>query len=119
MKGKSENCKLRKYKDKKMQSEVYENLDEESHRWLQWNIEPKKVESIIEVQQHGGNKGVEDNYVLLILFVASGIQEGLFGKKNTKWYKKRLKKWTTIQNEKLYWDFVYHLRKTAATRTPD
>ena len=35
MKGKSENCKLRKYKDKKMQSEVYENLDEESHRWLQ------------------------------------------------------------------------------------
>ena len=94
MKEKSENCKLRKYKDKKMQSEVYENLDEESHRWLQWNIEPKKVESIIEVQQHGGNKGVEDNYVLLILFVASGIQEGLFGKKIRNGIKKG---WTSEQ----------------------
>ena len=31
MKGKSENCKLKKYKDKKMQIEVYEKLDEESH----------------------------------------------------------------------------------------
>ena len=32
MKGKSENCKLKKHKDKNMQSEVYEKLDEESHR---------------------------------------------------------------------------------------
>ena len=31
MKGKSKSCKLKKYKDKKMQSEVYEKLDEESH----------------------------------------------------------------------------------------
>ena len=31
MKGKSENCKLKKYKDKKMQIKVYEKLDEESH----------------------------------------------------------------------------------------
>ena len=118
MKGKSENCKLRKYKDKKMQSEVYENLDEESHRWLQWNIEPKKVESIIEVQQHGGNKGVEDNYVLLILFVASGIQEGLFGKK----IRNGIKKAEQVNNHsewKVILGFIYHLRKTAATRTPD
>ena len=32
MKGKSENCKLKINKDKKMQSEVDEKLDEESHR---------------------------------------------------------------------------------------
>ena len=32
MKGKSENCKLKNYKNKKMQSEVYDKLDEESHR---------------------------------------------------------------------------------------
>ena len=49
MKGKSTNCKLKEYKDKKMQSEVYAKLDEESHRWLQCNIEPKKVASIISV----------------------------------------------------------------------
>ena len=30
-----------------MQSEVYEKQDEESHRWL----EPKKVESILAVQE--------------------------------------------------------------------
>ena len=51
MKGKSKSCKLKKYKDKKMQSEVYEKLDEESHRWLQCNIEPKKVASVIAVQE--------------------------------------------------------------------
>ena len=51
MEVKSENCKLKKYKDKKMQCEVYEKLDEESHRWLQCNIEPKKVASIIAVQE--------------------------------------------------------------------
>ena len=34
-----------------MQSEVYEKLDEESHRWLQSNIGPKKVASIIAVQE--------------------------------------------------------------------
>ena len=50
MKGKSKNCKLKEYKDKKMQNEVYAKLDEESHRWLQCNIEPKKVASIISVQ---------------------------------------------------------------------
>ena len=51
MKGKSENWKLKKYKDKKIQSEVHEKLDEESHRWLQCNIEPKKVASIIVVKE--------------------------------------------------------------------
>ena len=34
-----------------MQSEVYEKLDEESDRWLQCNIEPKKVASIIAVEK--------------------------------------------------------------------
>ena len=28
---------------------MYEKLDEESHRWLQCNVEPKKVASIIAV----------------------------------------------------------------------
>ena len=34
-----------------MQSKGYEKLDEESHRWLQCNIEPKKIVSIIAVQE--------------------------------------------------------------------
>ena len=51
MRRKSENCKLKKYKDKKMQSELYEKLDEENHRWLQCNIELKKVASIIAGQE--------------------------------------------------------------------
>ena len=34
-----------------MQSEVYEKLDEESHRWLQFNIEQKAVALIIPVQE--------------------------------------------------------------------
>ena len=51
MNGKSENCKLKKYKDKKIQSEMYKKLDEERHRWLQCNIEPKKVAPIIAVQE--------------------------------------------------------------------
>ena len=51
MRRKSENCKLKKYKDEKMQSELYEKLDEENHRWLQCNIEPKKVASIIAGQE--------------------------------------------------------------------
>ena len=34
-----------------MQREVYEKLDEESHRWLQCNVEPRKVVSIIAVQE--------------------------------------------------------------------
>ena len=34
-----------------MPNEVYENLYEESHRWLQFNIEPKKVASTIAVQE--------------------------------------------------------------------
>ena len=51
MKEKSENCKLKKYKIKKLRSEVYKKRDEESHRWLQCNIEPKKVASIIAVQE--------------------------------------------------------------------
>ena len=52
MKRNSENCKLRNYKDKKMPSEVHEDLYQESHRWLQFNIEPKKVASPIAVQEH-------------------------------------------------------------------
>ena len=34
-----------------MQSDVHEKADEESHRYLQCNIEPKKVASIIAVQE--------------------------------------------------------------------
>ena len=34
-----------------MESEVYQKLDEESHRWLQCNKELKKVASIIAVQE--------------------------------------------------------------------
>ena len=34
-----------------MQSQVYEKLGEESHRWLQCNIETKKVISIIAVRE--------------------------------------------------------------------
>ena len=34
-----------------MQSEVYEKLDEESHRWLQCNKDPKKIASVIAVQE--------------------------------------------------------------------
>ena len=34
-----------------MQSEVYQKLDEESHRWLQCNKKLKKVASIIAVQE--------------------------------------------------------------------
>ena len=51
IKGKSENCKLKKYKDKKMQIEVYEKPEEGSRRWVQWNIEPRRVASIIAVQE--------------------------------------------------------------------
>ena len=35
-----------------MQSEVYKKLYEENHRWLQSNIEPKKVVSITAIQKH-------------------------------------------------------------------
>ena len=65
MKGMSENYKLKKYKDKKMQSDGHEKADEESHRYLQCNIEPKKVASIIAVQKQivktrlwKGNRGL-------------------------------------------------------------
>ena len=51
MKGKSENFKLMKWKDEKMQSEVYEKLNEESHKWRQCNKEPKKVVSLISIQE--------------------------------------------------------------------
>lgn len=47
MKGKSKNCKLKNYKDKKMQNEVHE----ESHKLLQCNTEPKTVASIKAVQE--------------------------------------------------------------------
>ena len=30
---------------------MYEKLDEESHKWLQCNIEPKKVASVIAIQE--------------------------------------------------------------------
>ena len=33
MKGKSENFKLKNHTLKKMQSEMYEKIEEESHRW--------------------------------------------------------------------------------------
>ena len=52
MKWKSENRTLKKYKVKRMQSEVYKKLYEENYRWLQSNIEPKKVVPIIAVQEH-------------------------------------------------------------------
>ena len=65
MKGMSENYKLKMYKDKKMQSDGHEKADEESHRYLQCNIEPKKVASIIAVQKQmvktrlwKGNRGL-------------------------------------------------------------
>ena len=51
MRGKSENCKLVKYKDKKMQNKASEQLDEEKYRWLLCKIEPKKIASIIAVQE--------------------------------------------------------------------
>ena len=57
MKEKSENCKLKRYKDKKMKIAVYEKLDEESHRWLQCNIQPKKVVSFIIVQKQIAKSG--------------------------------------------------------------
>ena len=37
-----------------MQNEVYEKLDKKSHRWLECNIKPKKVASIIAVQEQIG-----------------------------------------------------------------
>ena len=58
-----------------MQSEVYEKLDEESHRWLQSNIGPKQVASIIAVQEQmvetrgykaNGDLPVEANHALVI-----------------------------------------------------
>ena len=52
MKWKSENRTLKKYEVQRMQSEVYKKLYEENHRWLQSNIEPKKVVSITAVQKH-------------------------------------------------------------------
>ena len=51
MKRNSVNCKLKKYKGKNMPSEVYAKLDEESWRWIQCNIEPKKVASNKAVQE--------------------------------------------------------------------
>ena len=42
---------IKEVQRQKIQIEVYEKLDEESHKWLQWNIEPKKVASIIAVQE--------------------------------------------------------------------
>ena len=58
MKGMSENCKLKKYKDKKMQSDGHEKADEESHRYLQCNIEPKKVASIIGLHVKSGKSRI-------------------------------------------------------------
>ena len=57
MKEKSENCKLKGYKDKKMQSKVYEKLDEEGHRGLQC----KKESSIncSSTRTDGGTKTIE------------------------------------------------------------
>ena len=51
MKRKSENYKSKKYHDKKMQTEVYEKLDQESYIWLHCNIESNKVISIIAVHK--------------------------------------------------------------------
>ena len=43
---------IKKVEVKRMQSEVYKKLYEENHRWLQSNIEPRKVVSITAVQKH-------------------------------------------------------------------
>ena len=51
IKEKSKNGKLKKYNDKKMQSEVYGKLDEEIHRPLQRYMGPKKVASILAAEE--------------------------------------------------------------------
>ena len=59
MKGKSENCKLKKHEHKKMQSEVYEKLDEESHKMATMQYRTK--ESSINYRSKrtdGGNWGL-------------------------------------------------------------
>ena len=43
---------------------MYDKPDEKSHIWLQGNIELKKLASIIAVQEHGGNKGIEGKHRL-------------------------------------------------------
>ena len=116
-----------------------EKLDEESHRWIQYYIEPKKVAPIITVQEQmvetrawKANRGLpvesdkcricrqvketvmhwfssctkiaaaeylkRHNNVLVILYVALGMQEGLFGK-NTTWQKERWNKGTVMEND--------------------
>ena len=39
------------YLEKKMQSDIYEQLDERSHQWLKCNIDPRKVSAIINMQE--------------------------------------------------------------------
>ena len=50
-KGKSENCKLKKYKHETCKVKCMTNQMKKSHLWLQGNIEPKKLASIIAVQE--------------------------------------------------------------------
>ena len=118
-----------------------ENLDEqiEKYRWIQCNIESKKVASIIAVQEQmvetrawKTNRGLpvesdkcricrqaketvmhrlssctriaaveylkRHNNVLMILYVALGMQEGLL-RKNTTWQKERWNKGTVMEND--------------------
>ena len=40
-----------KYLDKKMQSDIYKELDESCHQWMKCNMDPKKVSAIINMQE--------------------------------------------------------------------
>ena len=37
--------------EKPMQSEIYKGLDMENHKWIECNIDPRKVSAIIDMQE--------------------------------------------------------------------
>ena len=43
--------KMKTYMKKKMQSEIYQRLEEPSHQWRKCNINPAKVSAIINMQE--------------------------------------------------------------------
>jgi len=51
MRAKRRERRKETYLEKKMQSEIYKQLDEESFQWMKCNIDPRKVSSIVNMQE--------------------------------------------------------------------
>ena len=51
LKSKYKERRVEKYKEKKLQSEIYRGQDERCNQWLECNLDPKKTAAVIEVQE--------------------------------------------------------------------